>query len=192
MHIADGLLPIGVSLAADAATLAGVWAGGRKLTPREIPRMGIFAALLFTASLIHLPVAGTSIHLGLYGLAGIILGVRSFPVVFVSLIFQCLIFQHGGLLSLGVNTLTMGSGSLLAGLLWSHLPLSSRMRGFICGLAGIFFPAWLISLLFLLLGYGRGMLFLLGLYLPVAIIEGVLTGVIVHYFLKVQPEILKR
>ena len=71
MHIADGILPAGISIGANAAAVALVYAGGSNLKSEEIPKMGIFAAALFIISLIHFPTpGGPSIHLGLYGLVG--------------------------------------------------------------------------------------------------------------------------
>ncbi|MCP4147764.1 MAG: cobalamin biosynthesis protein CbiM, partial [bacterium] len=141
MHIADGILPAGVSVAADVAALGLVYAGGRKLEAAEIPKMGIFAAALFIVSLIHFPLGATSIHLGLYGLAGLLFGLRAFPIIFVDLLFQTLIFQHGGLLSVGINTITMGCGALSAWGIWKIFKTKKQIAGFICGFIGIAVPA---------------------------------------------------
>lgn len=191
MHIADGILPAGVSVAADAAAVALVYAGGRNLKSEQIPRMGVFAAALFIVSLIHFPIAGTSIHLGLYGLAGLLFGLRAIPIIFVNLLFQCLIFQHGGLLSIGINTLTMGSGALAAWAIWKSIGFANQVKSFACGFLGIFIPALLMALLFVLADYGRGMAFIVTIYLPAAAIEGFLTVVVYNFFKKVKPEMLK-
>jgi cobalt/nickel transport system permease protein len=192
MHIADGILPVGISVAADAVALAGVYASSRNLDAREIPRMGISTTAMFVVSLIHLPLGGTSIHLGLYGLAGMILGARSFPCIVVNLLFQSLIFQHGGLLSVGVNSLTMGSGALLSWLIWDFFPGNRTVKSFACGLLGILLPAFLVAFVFLLLHYGKGMLLLMGLYIPAAVVEGALSLFIYLYIDRVQPEIFTR
>jgi cobalt/nickel transport system permease protein len=116
---------------------------------------------------------------------------RSIPIIFVILLFQSLIFQHGGLLSIGINTLTMGSGALAAWLIWKPLKINKQVKSFICGFIGILIPAVLIALIFLAIDYGRGMIFIISIYLPAALIEGLLTIVIYNYFNKVKPEILK-
>lgn len=190
MHIADGILPLEVSIVADGIAVLSVYIGGRKLSSEEIPRMGIFAAALFIVSLIHFPIAGTSIHLGLYGMAGLIFGLRALPIIFVNLLFQCLIFQHGGLLALGVNTLTMGSGALAGWILWKSIKRFNQLKSFVCGFLGIMVPAVLMSLLFMMIDYGRGMAFLVAVYIFPAIIEGFLTVFIYNFFKKVKPEIL--
>ncbi|NIM11679.1 MAG: cobalamin biosynthesis protein CbiM [Candidatus Aminicenantes bacterium] len=191
MHIADGIIPAGISVGADAAAVALVYVGGRNLRSEEIPKMGIFAAALFIVSLIHFPIAGTSIHLGLYGLAGLLFGIRAIPIIFVNLLFQCLIFQHGGLLSMGINTLTMGSGAFAAWVVWKSLKLNNQVKSFACGFLGILIPAILVSVIFVLVNYGKGMVFIVTIYLPAAVIEGFLTVFAYNYFYNVKPEILK-
>lgn len=191
MHIADGILPAGVSVAAGAVALGLVYAGSRKLETEEIPRMGIFAAALFIVSLIHFPMGATSIHLGLYGLAGLLFGIRAIPIIFVNLLFQSLIFQHGGLVSLGINTLTMGSGALAAWGIWKIPRLNKQVKSFFCGFFGILIPAVLIAVLFVMARYGKGMAFIVPVYLPASIIEGMITVAIYNYFTKVKPEFLK-
>ena len=80
MHIADGIISTPVCIAAHAASAGLIYLSGRKAPADEIPGMGMAGAALFVVSLVQFPVAGTSVHPGLLGLAGIILGKRSFPV----------------------------------------------------------------------------------------------------------------
>lgn len=190
MHIADGILPVEVSIAADAVALGLVYIGGRKVETEEIPRMGIFAAALFIVSLINFPMGATSIHLGLYGLAGLLFGRRAIPIIFVDLLFQALIFQHGGLLSIGMNTLTMGSGALAAWGIWKLPGLHKQVKSFFCGLLGVLIPAAFIAVIFVLSDYGKGMGFIITVYLPAAVIEGIITVAIYNYFKKIKPEII--
>jgi len=191
MHISDGILPLEVTIPANAIAITLVYAGGKNLKSTEIPRMGIFAAALFIISLINFPLAGTSIHLGLYGLAGMMFGIRAFPILFVDLLFQCLIFQHGGLLSLGVNTLNMGLGAMCAHITWKLIPGNKQIKSFMCGFLGILAPAVGMAGLFILARYGKGMAFIVTMNIPAAIIEGFLTVFIYNYFQKVKPELLK-
>jgi cobalt/nickel transport system permease protein len=135
---------------------------------------------------------GTSIHLGLLGLTGILLGKRAFPVIFATLLFQALLFQHGGLLTLGLNSLNMGAGSLCAAGVWSIRRLPESLRAFLGGFTGAMLPAVLMSFEFALADYGRGFYFIAGLYLAVAAVEGLLTMMIVSFFRRVKPAILTR
>lgn len=192
MHIADGILATELVLAADAASIGAIYLFGKKIDTDDIPKMGMMAAALFVASLVHFPIAGTSMHLGLYGLAGILLGWLSFPVVFLALLFQSLLFQHGGLLSTGINAINMGAGALLAYGIWSLKGFPEWLRAFTGGFLGIFFAAILMAGEFQLSGYGKGFFYLLAGYAVVAALEGVLTVFVIGFLRKVKPAILKR
>jgi cobalt/nickel transport system permease protein len=191
MHISDGIINTPVCLAAHAVAAVAIYVSGKSATSEEIPRMGMTGAALFVVSLLQFPIAGASIHLGLFGLAGIILGRRSFPVVFTVLLIQSLIFQYGGLLTLGINAINMGSGAFLAWLIWRYLPISVFGRAFIAGISGILVPAILMAIEFRLSGYGSGIYILLLIYLVTALIEGGITFVAVNFFRKVKPDILQ-
>lgn len=189
MHIADGILPAAWCGVAQAVSWAGVYLFGRKVEPQEIVRMGLLASATFAVSLIHFPLGGTSVHLGLYGLSGILLGVRAFPVIFAALLFQTLLFQHGGLLSLGVNALNMGTGALVAAMLWRARVGPESVRAFLCGFVGILLPAAFLALEFAGAGYGKGFFFIGAAYLGAAALEGVLTMVAVTFLQRVKPAV---
>jgi cobalt/nickel transport system permease protein len=191
MHIADGIIASEICVAADVVALGGVYLIGRKARQEDIPKMGVLGSALFVASLIHFPVAGTSVHLGLYGLAGILLGIQALPVVFTALLFQALVFQHGGLVVLGLNALNMALGALAAWLVWQAKPVPLVIRCFLGGFVGILVPASLMGIEFYLTGYGKPILFLLSIYLLPAVIEGALTAVIVPFIQKVKPTLLE-
>jgi cobalt/nickel transport system permease protein len=192
MHIADGILPAAWCVGAHAAAWTGIYSLGRRVEPAEVVRMGLLASTTFVISLIHFPLGGTSIHLALFGLSGILLGKRSFPVIFVTLLFQALLFQHGGLLTLGVNSLNMGAGSLCAAGLWALKGVPEFIRAFCCGFAGIMLPAGLMAVEFGLAGYGKGFYFIAGVYVIVAGVEGLLTALMVAFIERVKPAILTR
>lgn len=191
MHIADGIMPVEISIAATATALVLVYAGGRNVKSEEISRMGVFAAALFIVSLIHIPIAGVSIHLGLFGFAGLLFGIRALPIIFVNLLFQTLVFQHGGFYSLGINTITMGSGAMFSALIWRTFKFNRKLISFVCGLMGMLVPAMVMALFFLLVAYGKGMLVIFTAYLIPAVIEGALTVFIYNFFNKVKPEFFK-
>lgn len=190
MHIADGILPASACIAAQAVAWAGVYISGRKLEPAEVSRMGLLASAAFVSSLVQMPVAGVSVHLGLFGLLGLLLGRRAFPVVFAALLFQTLLFQHGGLLSLGVNALNMGSGALIGWGVWRLGGVSESARAFGAGFLGAMLPAILMAAEFAAAGYGRGFYFVAGLYAAVAAVEGLVTMAAVVFFRRTRPEIL--
>jgi len=191
MHIADGIVPVAWCAAGHAVSLAGTVLLGRKVEAEEVVRMGMLAATTFVVSLIHFPMGGTSVHLGLFGLAGALLGWRAFPVIYCTLLFQALLFQHGGLLALGLNALNMGGGALLGAAVWRMGGLPDSVRAFAAGFLGIFVPALAMAAEFQAAGYGRGFYFVASLYLGVAAIEGLLTVAILSYVRKVKPAVLE-
>lgn len=190
MHIADGVLPTSLCLGAAVVSVAGAYVFSRHARPEEAPRMGMLAAAVFVASLVHFPVAGVSVHFGLYGLVGVLLGKRAFPVIFIALLLQSLLLQHGGIVSLGVNTLNMGAGALAAFAVWSVPAMPQRTRAFAAGFVGSLLPAVLMATEFFLVDYGKGFFAIAALYAVVAIAEGVLTLVLVDCFQRLKPEVL--
>jgi len=191
VHIADGIVPVQAAAAADVLALGAVFLLSRKIETAEIPKTGLMASALFLASLFHFPFAGTSIHLGLFGLAGILLGRRAFSTVFIALLLQAFLFQHGGLLALGLNTINMGLGALAGRLVWRIPGFSGTCRAFAAGCVGILIPAALMSFEFMLIGYGKRILFLAAVYAAVAVLEGLLTVSAVAFLGKTEPALLE-
>ena len=107
------------SVAGYATAGAATWYSLRKINQREDPQAGVPAAALltagfFVASWIHIPIPPTSVHLVLNGLLGAVLGYYAFPAILIGLFFQAVMFQHGGLSTLGVNATIMGVPALIA------------------------------------------------------------------------------
>lgn len=114
LHIPDGFLSLGVSLASWILTVVilsmAVSRTNKSLGERQVPLMGIMAAFIFAAQMINFPVAGgTSGHLLGGALAAIVLGPWAAMLVMTAVIsVQALLFQDGGLLVMGANILNMG------------------------------------------------------------------------------------
>jgi cobalt/nickel transport system permease protein len=190
MHIADGIIPNMWCGAAHAASWTAVYWLGKRIETEEVVRLGMLASAGFVISLIHFPLGGTSVHLGLYGLTGILAGRRAFPVIFAALLFQTILFQHGGLLTLGLNAMNMGIGALIAAALWRSKAGPESVRSFLCGFLGVLTPALLIAVEFSLAGYGKGFWFMAALYMGVAAVEGALTTAIVTFLRSARPALL--
>ncbi|MFN7647467.1 MAG: CbiM family transporter [Acidobacteriota bacterium] len=191
MHIADGILPPAWCVAGHALALGGVALLGRRVEPAEVARMGMMSAAGFVVSMLHFPLLGTSVHLGLMGFTGVLLGGRAFPVIYTTLLFQALLFQHGGLLALGVNALNMGLGALAAIVLWRAPGLPEVVRGGLAGFAGTYLPALLLVAEFEAAGYGKGFAAIAAVYLAVAVIEGALTATAVTFVRQAKPALLE-
>jgi cobalt/nickel transport system permease protein len=190
MHIADGILPATWCAIGHGVALAGIYITGRKVDPDEVVRMGLLSSAAFVVSLIHFPLGGTSVHLGLFGLMGILLGKRALPVLYATLLFQSLAFQHGGLLTLGLNTLNMAAGALIAAAIWSIPGVNESLKAFAGGFVGIMIPALLIAAQFEGAGYGKGIYFIGAVYLAAAAIEACLTVAVLSLLRRVKPAVL--
>lgn len=119
MHIPDGILPAPIVLTGYAGTGLVTWYSLRRINRQENPQAGVpkaslLTAAFFVASWIHIPVPPTSVHLILNGLLGTLLGYFAFPAILIGLLFQAILFQHGGLSTLGVNALMMGLPAIAA------------------------------------------------------------------------------
>ena len=113
-------------------------------------------------------------------------------MIFATLLFQALLFQHGGLLTLGVNTINMGLGGLFGATIWRTPRVPEIIRAFVAGFGGILVPALLMAVEFSLSGYGKGFLYLAGIYAVAAAIEGMMTVTVTAFLRKVKPKLLWR
>ena len=107
MHISEGVIAAPVLIAGAAGAVAGCAIGLKKLDMENTPKVAVLSSAFFVASLIHVPIGPTSVHLVLNGLVGFLLGWISFPALLVALLLQAVLFQFGGITTLGVNTVVM-------------------------------------------------------------------------------------
>ena len=94
---------------------------GTSVRDEEIPRIALMTAAFFVASLIHVPIGPTSVHLLLNGLLGVIVGRRAPLAVLLGLTLQAVLFGHGGFTTIGVNTCVMALPALGAAWLFGTL-----------------------------------------------------------------------
>ncbi len=199
MHISEGVLSPGVLIAGAGLTAAGVAVGLRKLDHEEIPSMGILSAAFFVASLVHVPIGPSSVHLILNGLLGLMLGWKAFPAILVGLALQGLLFQFGGITTLGVNTLNMALPAVICyylfgwGLRIGTRQLVFTVTAFACGFCAVLVSGVLVG--FSLYFTGEAFLpaakVVVAAHLPVMVIEGVLTAACVLFLRRVKPELLE-
>ena len=198
MHISEGILTAPVLLSGAALTVAGTAIGLKKLDYDRIPQVAILSAGFFVASLVHVPVGPSSVHLVLNGLVGIFLGWAAFPAILVGLLLQAILFQYGGLTSLGVNTLNMALPAIICYMLFGHgvkskNVITSSIASFLCGFVAILLSSIMVA--FSLYFTGKQFLPVAKLIilanLPVMFIEGVITFFCIGFIKKVKPEILE-
>ncbi len=187
MHIAEGVLPIYL------ITLGWLFTSifliisikNLKRAPEKLPLVALFACLFFIASLIHVPLGPTSVHLTLNGIIGLILGYLSYLAIFVGLFFQAIFFNFGGLLVLGVNTFNMAFPALVFYFLFrkfisTNAKILQFVIGFITGFGSVLLSIMLVALE---LGITNKEFFnivklAIKSYIPIAILEGIITAII--------------
>ncbi|MBU2647057.1 cobalt transporter CbiM [bacterium] len=197
MHISEGVLPVSVLIGGAVIAVAGTAVGLKRLDYDRIPQAGVLAASFFVASLIHVPLGVSSVHLILNGLVGIILGWGAFPVIMIALILQAVFFQFGGITTLGVNTVIMALPAVLVYLVfsrWMHKQSSvTLIISFLCGFLSVLLAALMMGFALFLIGeafFEVASLVVIA-HLPIMIIEGLITAFCIRFLMKVQPSILQ-
>ena len=151
---------------------------------------GLLGAAFFVASLIHVPIGFSSAHLILNGFLGVVLGWAAFPVIFVALLLQAVLFQFGGFTVLGVNTATMGLGALAAyGIFYAIAGKSANKRLKLAGFCGGFSALTALALAFTNEGFVTAAWLIFLSNLPVMVVEGVITAFAVVYLKHSDPGI---
>jgi len=197
MHISEGVLSGQVLAAGAALSAAGVAVGLKRTSNEQIPEVAILASAFFVASLIHVPLGPTSVHLILNGLVGLILGWATFPAILVGLLLQALLFQFGGLTTLGVNTFNMAFPGIVCWWIFGPMVRGRRPRlalvgAFFCGVLAVLGAGLLVALSLYLTGKGfeKAAAAVLLAHLPVMALEGILTAFTVAFLRKVRPDML--
>lgn len=205
MHIPDGILPLGFTL--------GGWACAAGLTalclrriaaqpdPRAgLPRASMMTAVFFAASLVHIPVPPTSVHLLLSGLMGAMLGWYAVPAILIGLAFQAVMFGHGGLTTLGVNGVIFAVPALAAFGVTRWLggvahPVAAALVAFATGAGAVLLAVALFSAILLAglpahIDAGTERVALLALvvaHLPLAVAEGLIVAAVLGFLRRTSP-----
>jgi len=197
MHISEGILSAPVLISGGVIAATGTVIGLKKLDFGHIMPTALLSSAFFVASLIHVPLGPGSAHLVLNGLLGIILGWAGFPAILIALFLQAIFFQFGGLVVLGVNTVTMAVPALCCYYLarpWlkQKNPKIRAVAAFGAGALAIFLSSLLMALALALSDSGFLTIskVIIGANVPIMIIEGFITMFTVTFLARVQPEIL--
>lgn len=211
MHLAEGALPLGQALAWCAlAAPALVWSvAGERAARRDAPYAATLSAgatsLLFAATLLPLPVPviGATSHICLTPVLALVLGVRRvvWPTFFV-LLLQALFFAHGGITTLGVNTLTLGLiGPLVTLMLRPTLrQFGAGGLGVACALGGL--AVYVADALVLAVALAEAaspqatfvsvVLGFAPVQVPLAVLEGVVSAALLRLLLRRRTDLLPR
>ena len=197
MHIADGVLSTPVVVTTAVATAAVLAYSVKGIKEEEIPKTSLMAGVFFAVSLISIPVGPSSIHPLFAGLLGVILGRRAPLALFVGLLLQAVLFQHGGLTTLGANTMMLSIPALLAGFLYHLMPRKAVIfRGALVGALSVMITVLILIVLLIVtdLRFGQGTFSVINIlitgHLPLAAIEAVVTGFALQLIARAKPEML--
>jgi cobalt/nickel transport system permease protein len=150
VHISDGVLTWPWLAAGFVGMITLALLGAWRVREEEVPRVALLTAAFFVASLIHVRVGPTSVHLLLNGLVGVVLGLRAALAIPLGLALQALLIGHGGASALGVNSCVMTLPALLSWQLFAGLRRVPWVRRpwFRSTLVGASALAWTLSLVY--------------------------------------------
>lgn len=196
MHISEGILSAPVLLTGATITIAGTAIGLKKIDGDRMAQVGLMASTFFVASLVHVPIGPSAVHLILNGLVGLLLGWAAVPAILVALVLQSVFFQFGGITTLGVNTVIMAAPAVMAYYLFGRFVKKNSWQlwiaSFCCGALAVLLGACLMALA--LVTTEESFLTVAKLavvaHAPVMLIEGVITAFCVSFLKKVQPSLL--
>lgn len=201
MHIMEGYLPLLHCIAWGAICIPFLAAGIinlRRTTadkPRTLILLAMSGAFIFVISSLKIPsVTGSCSHMTGTGLAAILFGVGSTSILgIIVLIFQAILLAHGGLTTLGANTFSMAiAGPVLTYFLYklgTRLKLNRKVTIFLAAALGDLFTYCVTSLQLaiaypssdggILTSAGKFLAVFAPTQLPLAIIEGLITVLII-------------
>lgn len=201
MHIMEGYLPAGYCIAWGVICLPFLFAGFLSLrnkiqeNRRNLTLIAMSGAFIFVISSLKIPsVTGSCSHMTGTGLGAILFGPSAVSVLgIIVLIFQAVLLAHGGLTTLGANTFSMAIAGPLVSFGIYHacrkLKVNQRAGIFLAAFLGDLFTYCVTSVQLALAypseagGVAASVVKFLGVFaptqLPLAVIEGIVTVVIV-------------
>jgi len=200
VHISDGILSSSVITIGWGITLlfivASLWWSNKHLDiVEEIPKFSVMTGAFFVASCISIPIGPTCVHLIFNGLLGVILGPLSYLAMVIGLTLQALLLQHGGVTTIGINSLNVGLPALICYFIFKkgyERRISLKTLGLFLGGFAIVLTVVLLSISLVSTGeqFKEVAIGATIAHIPVMIIEALVTGSVVAYLLKVKPEML--
>ncbi len=198
MHIVDGALSTEVVIAGAVLTVGGLTLGLKRLDMEKMPAAGVLSAAFFVASLVHVPIGPSSVHLIMNGLAGLVLGWSAFPALFVGLLLQAVFFGFGGITVLGVNTFNIAFPAVVVHYLCRRgvgaaSPAMAAAWGAFGGGLAIALTTACVAVALAFSGDeflpAAKLVFLA--HIPVMVIEALLSGAAVLLTCRVKPDLLR-
>lgn len=200
MHIMEGYLPLGYCIAWSVICIPFLIAGFIKIKKcltdnrRNITLVAMSGAFIFVISSLKIPsLTGSCSHMTGTGLGAILFGPSAVSILgIIVLIFQAILLAHGGITTLGANTFSMAiAGPFISfGIykLCKKLKINRLVGVFLAASIGDLFTYCITSIQLALAhnttdGIAAAIFKFLGVFaptqLPLAILEGILTVLIV-------------
>ena len=200
VHISDGILEPwlwgyigwGITIAILAYTL-------KKMKIDDVPKLSVITAAIFVATLIRIPAGPTSVHLVLGGFAGVTLGILAYPCIFIAVLMQAFLFQHGGVTTIGINTVNIGVPALISFFIFKAgmklnvgISKTTIIFGAIAGGIAVTLAVLLLAVELLITGeeFTAVTTFVVFAHIWIILAETVITGVIAGFLAIVKPEML--
>jgi len=206
MHIPDGFLGpktwMGLTVVSGVFLIAALKRFKKDELEQRVPLIGVTAAFIFAAQMLNFPVAGgTSGHFMGGVLACMLLGPwTGFIAMSLVLIIQALIFQDGGLTTLGANIFNMGLigsvGGFYVYFIFRLLLWGDRTRPVAYALAAwvsIMLSALFASLELSVSGTVKlsvGLPAMLSVHAIIGVFEAVITATALMAIWRVRPELM--
>ena len=207
MHIPDGWIDLPTSAAAAAVAVAAVSISARRATTRLKEKAtttpAVVAAYLLVAELLVVPVGlGTGAHLVGTGLAAVLVGPElAIVCVAVVIVVQALFLADGGVTAIGLNLLNNGVvPALVAGTIFTAatraraipLPAAAGIAAALATLAAGAAAAVEFTIGGTDVIPARAVATALGAgHLVVALVEGILTGLVVRVVHRLRPDLVR-
>lgn len=201
MHIMEGYLPVGFCIAWGVLCIpflaAGFFSIRNKLREnrRALTILAMSGAFIFVISSLKIPsVTGSCSHMTGTGLGAILSSPSAVSVLgIIVLLFQAILLAHGGLTTLGANTFSMAiAGPFLSFAVYQiclKLKVNRKVSIFLAAMLGDVFTYCVTSIQLAMAypsesgGIAASAVKFLGVFaptqLPLAVIEGILTVIIV-------------
>lgn len=213
MHVMEGFLPPTACIVWGILSIPFLIIGIRRINrvlaenPQAVTILAMAGAFTFVLSALKIPsVTGSSSHMTGLGFATILFGPSTACVLaLIVLLFQALLLAHGGLTTLGANTFSMGIvGPIVAFLIYAGMRKVKASRSFCVFFAAAFgdLATYVTTSIQLALvypseagGVTTSFMKFAGIFavtqIPLAVIEGILTVVLVNVVTEYGGEIIK-
>ncbi|MDI9471898.1 MAG: CbiM family transporter [Bacillota bacterium] len=194
MHLADGVLSPTMVALTYVATAASIGYELKKTDSEDIPKVALMAGTFFAASLISIPIPPSSVHPLLCGLIGIILGGKSVLAFFPALFLQALLFRHGGLTTLGANTVLLFIPAVISSWIYRKIKLNPLVKGTIVGALSVVMTVIILVVILMLTDkrFAAGdfsvVKILVLTHFPLVIAEGLITGAAARFLEKTKTD----